>query len=343
MIILDLQMPGKDGIEVLQFLTHKGFDGKVHLTSGMDRKVIDSAAKLAHSLGLDIAGILQKPITLQVLEEGLSQSFKADSFVINKQTISQAIENDDLVLYHQPKIMFGEDGGVSVHSCEALVRWLHKDQGLIPPVQFIPLAEREGLMGPLTDAVLAMAMQQVKDWQDMGIDMKLAINVPPHLLSDNGFPHHFSEMANRIGVSASSFIIEVTERTLFDDAVGAMETLTRLRIMGAGLAIDDFGTGHSSLIQLHQMPFNEIKIDKSFIDDMKSSDDARTIVRAIINLAHDLSMKVCAEGVETRETLDMLRDMGCDFIQGYYFDPPLDPARATQLLRSGPAYSMAAE
>ncbi len=263
----------------------------------------------------------------------------ADDFSVTRDNLRHGIEAGELILYYQPKVVVAANGDMGIDSLEALVRWRHNEEGLVPPDQFIPLAEREGLMGPLTDAVLGMAMSQVKEWREIGIATKLAVNVPPHLLSDIEFVRRFSDRAKQFEVDASSFIIEVTERTLIEDAVGAMETLTRLRILGAGLSIDDFGTGHSSLIQLHRMPFNEIKIDKSFIDDMAKSDDARTIVRAIIDLAHGLNMSVCAEGVETSETLETLMEMQCDTIQGYYFDPPLDQQRVTKLLRDGPTYS----
>ena len=338
-IVLDLQMPGKDGVEVLQYLTRQGFDGKVHLTSGMDRKVIESAANLAANLGLDIAGVFQKPITLEALEAGLTGSYLADDFAITSDSLRQGIEAGELILHYQPKVCVGQGSRLTVDSCEALVRWEQGEHGLVRPDQFIPLAEKEGLMELLTDAVIHCAMQQLKEWQESGITIKLAVNVPPHLLSNIAFVSRFSDQLKQFELAAENFIFEVTERTLIEDAVAAMETLTRLRILGAGLSIDDFGTGHSSLIQLHQMPFNEIKIDKSFIDDMEKSDDARTIVRAIINLAHGLNMTVCAEGVETQATLDMLRIMQCDTIQGYYFDPPLDAERMTRLLSDKKTYS----
>jgi EAL domain-containing protein (putative c-di-GMP-specific phosphodiesterase class I) len=259
--------------------------------------------------------------------------------MVTHDLLRQGIAAGELVLYHQPKIALEPDGGTRVDSCESLVRWRRGDGCLISPNAFIPLAEKEGLMGPLTDAVFDMAMGQVKAWRGLGIATKLAVNVPPHLLSDTGFVRQFSSRLRRHEVVASDFIIEVTERTLIEDAAGAMETLTQLRGLGTGLSIDDFGTGHSSLTQLHQMPFNEIKIDKTFIDDVEKNDESRAIVNAIINLAHGLGMNVCAEGVETAETLQILKRMACDTIQGHYFDPPLDSDGATKLLRDGPDYS----
>ena len=330
-IFLDLHMPGRDGIEVLQWLADRNFDGEIYLASGMDRKVIESAANLAESFGLKIGGILPKPVLLDDLEAVLSGSLR-NEMEITSEELHAAIDNGGLVLHYQPKIRMGGGAHLEIDSCEALVRWEHEKHGLVPPNEFIPLAEENGLIAPLTDAVLLMAARQAKEWREIGVTTKIAVNVPPHLFAENAFLGRVSDLLRKFDLPASTFIFEVTERTLIEDAMEAMETLTRLRIMGAGLSIDDFGTGHSSLIQLHQMPFSEIKIDMSFVDAMEKSADARTIVRAIINLAHDLGMKCCAEGVERAATLEALELLNCDYAQGYIFYPALEKEKMTALL-----------
>jgi EAL domain-containing protein (putative c-di-GMP-specific phosphodiesterase class I) len=206
---------------------------------------------------------------------------------------------------------------------EALARWRHPHLNFISPAKFIPLAERHGLIKPLTEFVIETAMQQSRTWANQGIDLSVAINLSPQLLNDLGFPDRVDQIAERCGTQRRKIVFEVTESAAMSDPEATMEVLTRLRVKSFDLSIDDFGTGYSSLRQLYLMPFGELKIDISFVRDVCNREDARTMVETMVLLAHKLGLKACAEGVETQAILDYLESIGCDRAQGYFISRPV--------------------
>jgi EAL domain-containing protein (putative c-di-GMP-specific phosphodiesterase class I) len=233
----------------------------------------------------------------------------------------RALINHRLFMTYQPKVAAADGRLVRV---EALVRWHDPKLGMVGPSRFVPLAERHGLIDQLTQWGLRTSLRQWRSWQASGLDTALAFNISALSLEHLDFPDLVERMCRGLDVPTERLVLELTEGST-QPLIKLMDTLTRFRIKGIGLAIDDFGTGYSSLIQLRQLPFTEVKIERLFIQDLAQSQDSRTIVKAIIDLAHGLGLSATAEGVETAEQLAILRDMGCDIIQGYLIAQPLAP------------------
>jgi diguanylate cyclase (GGDEF)-like protein/PAS domain S-box-containing protein len=235
--------------------------------------------------------------------------------------LRHAIDHDELHLEYQPKVNMRNG---SVEQVEALVRWDHPEQGLIPPSAFVPLAEETGLIAPLTLWVLRTALKQSAAWQKAGREIGMAVNLSTHNLQDPKLVETVAWMLRSTGVSPSILMLEITESSLMVDPDGARVVLQKLHAMGVKISIDDFGTGYSSLTYLKQLPVHEIKIDRSFVLDMGR--DGTVIMRAVIDLGRSLGLEVTAEGVETQETWDELARMGCGMAQGYHISRPLPPA-----------------
>ena len=244
--------------------------------------------------------------------------------------LRQAIEQGELQLYYQPKLDVATG---RIGEAETLVRWHHKKHGFIPPDTFIPLAERSGLIRLLTAWVLNEALRQASAWQADGVDIALSVNLSTQDLSGHDLPDKIGQLLTIHKISPHQLILEITETSLMVNHDHAMETLTRLADMGVRSSIDDFGTGYSSLSYLKMLPASELKIDKSFVMDMLENENDAVIVRAIIDLAHNLGMKVIGEGVETKAMQDELIRLGCDLLQGYSISPPKSPDEFLAWLR----------
>ncbi len=234
--------------------------------------------------------------------------------------LRRAIEEDELVLHYQPKIDMRTG---QVCGAEALVRWIHPQQGMIPPDEFIPLAEHTGLIKPLTDWVVEAALRQSSVWRHAGVALPVAVNLSARNLRDTELLSKMTRLVAAWGAEAGWLELEITESAVMDDPEGALEILKRLSKLGFTLSIDDFGTGYSSLGYLKKLPVNAVKIDKSFVIDMLKNADSAAIVRATVVLAHDLGLKVVAEGVENQTTWNRLAVLGCDVAQGYHISKPL--------------------
>lgn len=244
------------------------------------------------------------------------------------------LDEQQLVLYYQPKVNM-QTGRVS--GVEALVRWRHPVHGLMYPDNFIPLAEQSGLIKQLTLWVLNQAVAQSREWEQSGIDVSMAINLSVHNLHDNTFPEEVAAILrgfSRTQVNRLRF--EITETAMMVDPARALDILNALGAMGIRLSIDDFGTGYSSLAYLKQLPVAELKIDKSFITSMEGSDNDAVIVRSTIELAHNIGLRVVAEGVEDKQTYDMLAALSCDSVQGYFISRPMPPEEFTRWLQQPP-------
>ncbi|MHB8535458.1 MAG: EAL domain-containing protein [Sulfuricaulis sp.] len=234
--------------------------------------------------------------------------------------LRHAIEKNELVLHYQPKIDMRTG---RVCGAEALVRWLHPQQGMIPPDAFIPLAERTGLIKPLTDWVVQAALRQSSAWRRDGLALPVAVNLSARNLQEAELLGRMEQLLTVWAAEAGWLEMEITESAVMEDPEGALVILKRLSRLGFTLFIDDFGTGYSSLSYLKKLPVNAVKIDKSFVIDMLANTDSAAIVRATIVLAHDLGLKVVAEGVEDQTTWNRLLALGCDVAQGYHISKPL--------------------
>ncbi len=342
-VVLDLVMPGVDGVELLGFLADEGSEAQVLLISGLDTRVLSTSERLGLSHGLRMLGRLQKPIDLGELEELLGSAMPATprpaaasvrrgSLVVDE--LREAIAHDQLVVYYQPKATLGPDGVESIDAVEALVRWAHPARGIVMPGDFIGLAEKNGLIGPLTEAVVRKAMEQIHRWDVAGLTLDLAINLAPQILEDKALPDRLLESITGYRLDPSRIHLEITESAAMENTARSMEILARFRVKGFAVSMDDFGTGYSSLVQLYRMPFNELKIDRSFVMEMDRSNEARTIVHSTIELAHNLGLEVCAEGVEAEATLSWLCAAGCDRAQGYLISRPVPASEIGALVKT---------
>jgi diguanylate cyclase (GGDEF)-like protein len=245
--------------------------------------------------------------------------------------LREGITRGELVLHYQPKLAVetGEVVGV-----EALVRWRHPARGLVPPGEFIELAERTDVIGALTMNVLRMALGQVASWRRVGIDLPVAVNLPAQMLLDRDLPGDVASLLARFGLEADSLMLEITEGSLIHDPHRSAQILDTLSGMGVRIAIDDFGTGYSSLAWLKRFPVDEIKVDRSFVTDLVSDESDAAIVRSTIELGRSLGMLVVAEGVETADVLERLADYGCDVAQGYLISRPVPAAQLVTWMRA---------
>ncbi len=327
-IVLDLIMPGVDGIEIIRYLAEIKCDALLILMSGFDSGVLHSAQTLASEQGLNFSGSLSKPFRANELSELLNGLYITPNDPHRNNNIEppsveelrDAISNNELVVYYQPKVGLNNK---AVNAVEALVRWQHPVHGLIGPDLFVPTAEQNGLIDELTWTVLEQAMAQCLFWRDQGMVMQLAVNMSAKTLKELDLPERMGQIIQKYDLEPSQLILEITETALMQELVKSLDILTRLRMRGFNLSIDDFGTGYSSLVQLHRAPFSEIKIDRSFVSEMETDSEAAAIVETIIMLGHKLNMKTVAEGVETLSCQKKLAELGCDQAQGYLFSRPL--------------------
>ena len=244
--------------------------------------------------------------------------------------LRRAVENDGLDLVYQAKL---EIATTRIRQVEALVRWDHPRLGPVSPAEFVPIAEQTGTVRHLSRWVLRRAVKQIVAWREQGLTLQVAVNMSALDLHDRDLPGWLAVLLEESSLSAGSLVLEVTEGSVMADPGTARGILDELASMGATISIDDFGTGYSSLTQLQRLPVHELKVDRSFVKEMTRSDQAHLIVRSTVELGHSLGLRVVAEGVETREDLALLRELGCDLAQGYFIGEPQSPdALARELL-----------
>ena len=245
--------------------------------------------------------------------------------------LRRALAEDELVLHYQPKVALGSGDVIGV---EALVRWQHPSRGLLPPADFVPLAERTGTVAELTRWVLSAALRQCRAWRDAGLDLPIAVNLAAANVLDVNLPDAVAELLDEHGVPGSSLECEISEHTMMADPMRATDVLSRLRDLGVRLSLDDFGTGHSSLAYLKRLPLDEVKIDRSFVAGMAEDENDAVIVRSTIDLARNLGLDVVAEGVETEAIMNDLAALSCDVVQGFFVSRPLPAASLESWLRA---------
>jgi EAL domain-containing protein (putative c-di-GMP-specific phosphodiesterase class I)/GGDEF domain-containing protein len=258
-----------------------------------------------------------------------SQQYRTERPPVRMGELRQAIAAGELFLLFQPKIDL-QTGFVS--GLEALTRWQHPTFGLISPDEFIPVAERTGLIIPLTLWVLHQSLLQCREWQRIGFEVNVSVNLSMWNLEAQELPEQIEGLLTRVGVSAERLELEITESAIMVDPQRVMQTLTRIKDLGVRFTIDDFGTGYSSLAYLKRLPVSGMKIDKSFVLNVESDRDNAVIVRSIVDLGHNLGLKVVAEGVETAEANEMLKSFRCDEAQGFYYSRPIPAYAITDFL-----------
>jgi len=334
-IISDLSMPGMDGLVLMRHLALRGFGASFILLSGMTEEILHSAAGLAQAHKLDLLGVLSKPCTPQRLGAMLARrqpradalSAKRVEEALTPQRLTQALAAGEFIPWYQPKVDMRSGKTVSA---EALARWPVESGGMIGPARFVPAIEKAGMSDLLFFAMAQQVLHDLTRWRAQGIDIKAAINMSMDTALNLSMPERLNQLVEATGLVPSDLIIEVTESKLMLDRAIAMETLTRLSLMGFVLSIDDFGTGYSSLVQLVDLPFKELKIDASFVQRASAEPKAEAILRISVTIGLTLGMGVVAEGVETAEQMEFLRGCGGTVVQGYYLARPMPQAALTE-------------
>lgn len=323
LLFLDLQMPDLDGIEFIRALAQFGFDGELVLVSGEHRRIVQAAVRLARAHGLRVLGALNKPVQAEALQALLQQppvpvprgpGADGTPAWMSRAELERALAQGELHNQYQPKVDLrsGRLAGV-----ETLVRWRHPVHGLVAPDAFVAFAERENMVQALTHHVLREALAQMRRWDELGLALLVAVNISMDDLDALDFPDRVAEIAQQERGTLTRLVLEVTESRLMRDPLHAVDALGRLRLKRVGLSIDDYGTGHSSLSQLRDLPFDELKLDRSFVCGAPQHPDLRCILESTLRMARTLDLHSVAEGVETSEEWALLRELGCDFAQGW--------------------------
>ena len=319
-IVMDLQMPVVDGLQLLSELASDHCTANIILVSGVGDSVVNAARRVGTARGLNVTAALAKPFSVAELA-GVLKSNRLEDPWLTVASFSAAMNREEFYLLYQPKVELRTG---CIAGAEALVRWRHPMRGVVAPLEFIPFAESSACIDRMTQWIGTSACRQMRAWDAVGCRIGLAINVSARNLHEPRLADQLETQCRAAGVEPARLTLELTETAAMRDAGQMMDVLTRLRVKGFSLAIDDFGTGYSSLVQLHRLPFNEIKIDRTFVTGCTTSSESRSIVRLVIELAHALGMKAVAEGVDTADALRLLRDMGCDEAQGSFIAPPLE-------------------
>ena len=322
-VISDLDMPGMDGVEFMRHLAEQKLCEAVAVASGMDEALIRTVEDLVDQHGLFVLGHIEKPLTKDKVQTMLDEYIakqrarNPDTFTneITLNDIKTALDNGQFKAWYQPKVML-EDGLWC--AAEVLARWEHPTQGIIPPDRFIPILEQEHLIHELTWQQIHTLVSDLQQWLKHDQNLTISVNLSPAMLDDVTLPEKLTEIVLHHKVPPEHIVLEITESVVIQNITRSLETIARLKLKGFGLSIDDFGTGYSSLQQLSRIPFSELKIDQSFVNDAPQNATRKAIIEANIELAKKLKLKTVAEGIESEDEWRLLQHLGCDMAQGFF-------------------------
>ncbi|MCK7593414.1 EAL domain-containing response regulator [Pseudomarimonas salicorniae] len=325
-LLVDLDLPGMDGIEFISQVAQQRLAQAVALVSALDQALISSVQGMARAYGLRVIGAVEKPLTaskLAHLIERFEQPEAGDEPVegeeLDAAAIRAAIAERRIEPFFQPQVTFTNGQLISV---EALARLRGEDGEIVCPNRFIGVAEREGLIDAITEAVLVQACEWKRRWVREGLHSKVAVNMSMRNLGRVDAADRYLGIVRDCGVDPREVVLELTESSVMEEAASSLHVLARLRLKGFGLSIDDFGTGYSSLSQLSQIPFTELKVDRSLVSGSPRHPRKRAVIEASLDLARKLNLGVVAEGVETVDEWQMLAELGCTYAQGYLIGKP---------------------
>ena len=330
-VVCDLDMPNMDGMEFIRHLGESGSKASLIISSAEDRALLSSVEQMAKAYGVDLLGVLPKPMSRTGLQSLLekrknpaplsqSQKFMRDVPTFTIEDILHGLDTQ-FEPFYQPKVHIASG---KIVGAEALARWRHPEQGIITPFAFITQLENAGHIDTLMFAMLEKSAAACHRWHAAGVQCQVSVNLSLASLSDTTLAERITKVVRDTGLALNDMTLEVTETVAMTNIAPALENLTRLRMRGFGLSIDDYGTGFSSMQQLTRVPFTELKIDQSFVRGCSTNKQLHPIVEASVDMARRLNLKSVAEGAETEEDWDALKAMGCDVVQGYYIARPMD-------------------
>ena len=331
LILLDLNMPEMDGVEFVCHLVEHRYNGSLILFSGEDEQMLLATEKLVRVHKIPVLGHLRKPVKPEGLAALIEKCAPPSQDVSNTEKkiysageLRAAIANGELVNYYHPKVATatGRVAGV-----ETLVRWKHPKDGVVLPEQFIGVAEAHGLIDDLTRVVLTGALAQAKVWQDAGLVQQISVNVSINNFTSPGFADFVTTLAAKADVPPQMVVLEVSEsRLMKKDMCALLENMTRLRLKRFRLSVDNFATWNASLSELREIPFNELKIDRSLVHHASTDTNVSAKYEACLGMARQLNIEVVAEGVEDLDGWNFIRRTGCEFAQGYFIAQPMPAA-----------------
>ena len=326
-VLVDLDMPGMDGIEFIGHVAQERLARSIAVVSAMDPALLHTVQVMAKASGLRVLGAVEKPLSpgklthvLSMFEAGPGPVGEAASVEVTLDQVRDALARNQIQPYFQPQAEFSNGKIVGV---EALARWRLPDGSMVPPAVFIPLVESSGLIDDLTTHMLSASCRWWQEWKRAGLDLRISVNVSAHNLVGPEVADRYERIVNEHGLSPEYLILEITESSVMSDTARGLGMLARLRLKGFGLSVDDFGTGYSSLAQLSQIPFTELKIDQGFVGGSPDQPRKRAVIEASLDLARKLEISVVAEGVETMEEWQLLAQLGCDYAQGHLISRPV--------------------
>lgn len=328
-IVTDIDMPGMDGMAFIRRLGEAKVRASLIITSGLDKSLLGTMEAMSGAYGMRLLGTIEKPPTPDRFADLIAMHWQtrakpektpqgSPSFTL--QQVMKGLEGEQFEPYYQPKIDLKTR---KVTGAEALARWRHPYGGVVLPYAFISLLEEAGQISELTWLMLAKSARDCRNWRDAGLDLDVSVNISVKLLEDPAIADAITWQVTHQGLDPKHVILEITESAAMSSVGHVLENLVRLRMKGFGLSIDDYGTGYSSMQQLTRIPFTELKIDQSFVLHAVHQQSSRMILESSLEMARKLGITSVAEGAETAEDWNLLRDAGCDLVQGYFIAKPM--------------------
>jgi EAL domain-containing protein (putative c-di-GMP-specific phosphodiesterase class I) len=338
LILCDLQMPQMDGVEFVRYLAEIGYGGFLVLLTGEDEQILSTVRNLALAHGLAVIGALRKPVYPDALQAVLGAIDDVDRAPLAAR---RQLARHDALLERLPKVaveawyepLISLASG-AILGFEALARWPDPEFGLVSPTNLPPHLMTPTEVGRFTHEVLSQALLQLAAWSAEGRGWSVSVNVAAGMFSDVALPDRIRDLAHGLGAPLDRLTLEVTEKEVLTQSRVQLETASRLRLKKVGLSVDDFGTGYSSLATLRDFPFNELKIDRSFVTGSATNPRLRTLMEANLKMASDLKVRTVAEGIESVDELLLARRYGCDVGQGFLFSPALPADAVVEWARS---------
>ncbi len=332
-LICDLMMPGMDGMELLRHMSEMKCNLPTIITSGLEHTLVLSIKTMAQAYGVHVLGIIEKPVSKKKIELLLQKYIslpkvkskigdrrRYDRKKFTNNEVLEALKNDEFEVYVQPKVELLTG---TVKGAEALARWIHPEKGIISPDNFIPFMERNGLIDDLTWIMLKKTAAFCLQWLKKGLNITLSVNLSLLSLTNPQLAEKIYNIVTAEGLDPHNIVLEITESTTATHIAVVLENLSRLRMKGFGLSIDDYGTGYSTMQQLLKIAYTELKIDQSFVTDAALNESTRIILGSSLDMARKLKITSVAEGVESKEDYNYLKELGCDIAQGYLIAKPM--------------------